>query len=814
MLETCRVLDLTDHRGLVCGQILRDLGADVIHVEPPGGSGARRVGPFAGDVEHPERSLHWWAYARGQRSIVLDLDDRADRDELLRLVRGADFLVESAAPGAMAARGIGYADLAAANPSLVHVSITPFGQNGPKAHWADSDLVLQAAGGPLRLNGDADRAPLRICVPQSYLHAGAEGALGALLAHHDRVRTGRGQHVDVSAQAAQAVSTQSLILAASNASPAMERASGGVRLGPMLVRFVYPARDGHVSITHTFGPAFGPATRRLMECVHDHGFCDEALRDKDWNGYVLLLLTGQEPIEEFERVKSAVAAFTGAHTRAELQRIAIERDLLLAPVQSIADVAESEQLRARDFWRPVRQAPLDRAVPFPGPFARFGVTALRDPAPAPAIGEHGDEIRAEAPRTPAVSAQTSATPPTPGRRPLEGVRILDLMWAIAGPQATRVLADAGAEVVRVESPRHTDACKTIAPFRNSDFSSPVAFYNYNAGKRMLTLDLTTDSGREVLLDLVRWADVVCESFTPGVMARFGLDYEALRAVKPDVIVLSTCLMGQTGPMATFAGYGNLAAAVTGFASVAGWPDRAPVGAWGAYTDYVAWRYNAIAILAALEHRRRTGEGQHVDLAQAETALHYLAPALLDHAVNGRVQSADGNDDPQMAPHGVYPAAGDDTWVAIAARDDAEWRALCDAIGRDDLAADPTLATLAGRRAARERIDAAIGAWTAARSPAESESLLQARGIAASAVQDSAQLCEDPQLLGRAHFATIEHPTHGTTTVESARFLLSETPTCVAGPAPESGADNDHVLAQILGYDEERVTELVVAGAFG
>jgi crotonobetainyl-CoA:carnitine CoA-transferase CaiB-like acyl-CoA transferase len=439
---------------------------------------------------------------------------------------------------------------------------------------------------------------------------------------------------------------------------------------------------------------------------------------------------------------------------------------------------------------------------------------LRDPGPAPAIGEHGDEIRAEPLRAAATPAPSSAAGAARGRRPLEGVRILDLMWAIAGPQAMRVLADAGAEVVRVESPRHTDACKSIAPFRNGDFGSPVAFYNYNAGKRMLTLDLATESGREVLLDLVRWADVVCESFTPGVMARFGLDYASLRAVKPDVILLSTCLMGQTGPLSAFAGYGNLAAAITGFASVAGWPDRAPVGAWGAYTDYVAWRYNAIAILAALEHRRRTGEGQHIDLAQAETALHYLAPALLDHAVNGRVQGAHGNDDPQMAPHGVYPAAGDDAWVAIALRDDAEWRALCVAMDRDDLAADPALATLAGRRAARERLDAVVGAWTASRPAVESESLLQSRGVAASVVQDGAQLYEDAQLHGRAHFATLEHATHGATIVESARFLLSETPTRVAGPTPESGADNDHVLTNILRYDEERVTELVVAGAFG
>ena len=813
MLDTCRVLDLTDHRGLVCGQILRDLGADVIHVEPPGGSPARGVGPFAGDDPHPERSLHWWAYARGQRSIVLDLDTPAGRDVLLGLVRGADFLVESAAPGVQAARRLGYADLATVNPSLVYVSITPFGQTGPKAHWADSDLVLQAAAGPLCLNGDADRAPLRVSVPQAYLHAGSEGALGALLAHHERVRSGLGQHVDVSAQAALTAATQSLILAAKNGFMGSGRASGGLRFGPFLVRFVYPARDGHVSITHLFGAAFGPATRRLMECVHDHGFCDAAMRDKNWNEYLVLLLTGQETLDDFERVKEAVAAFTAAHTRADLQRLAIERDLLIAAVASIADVAASAQLEARGFWRQVRPAGLGRAIAFPGPFARFSATALRDPSPAPAIGEHDAAVRAEKPRV-AGAAAGSPSATRPGGRPLEGVRILDLMWAIAGPQATRVLADAGAEVVRVESTRHADACRTIMPFKNGDMESPVAFYNYNAGKRMLTLDLTNASGRAVLLDLVRWADVVCEAFAPGVMQRLGLDYPALRAVKPDVIMLSTCLMGQSGPLATFAGYGNLAAAVTGFGGLAGWPDRAPVGAWGAYTDYVAWRYNAIAILAALEHRRRTGEGQHLDVSQAEAALHFLAPALLDHAVNGRVSRPMGNDDPQMAPHGVYPAAGDDAWVAIAVRDDAEWRSLSAAIERSDLAGDADLATLPGRRAARDRIDAAIGAWTAPRPPGEIEALLQARGVAASAVQDSTRLGDDPQLHHRGHFQTLDHPTHGPTFVESARLLLSRTPTGTSGPVPAQGADSDHVLTQILGYDEERVTELVVAGALG
>jgi benzylsuccinate CoA-transferase BbsF subunit len=215
-----------------------------------------------------------------------------------------------------------------------------------------------------------------------------------------------------------------------------------------------------------------------------------------------------------------------------------------------------------------------------------------------------------------------------------------------------------------------------------------------------------------VLDLVRWADVVCESFTPGIMKKLGLDYETLRQVKPDVIMLSTCLMGQTGPLAGFAGYGNLAAAMTGFYDLTGWPDRPPAGPFGAYTDYIAPRYNAAAILAALEHRRLTGAGQHIDLSQAEAALHFLAPAILDYTVNGVVATRDGNRDHEQAPHGVYPCAGADRWVAIAARDDRDWRALCAALGAPALAADARFATAAARLAARDEVDALVANLTA------------------------------------------------------------------------------------------------------
>ncbi len=392
MLSPYRVLDLTTERGLLCGQILGDLGADVVHVEPPGGAAARRRGPFAGGAPHPDRSLFWWAQTRNQRSITLDLDTAEGQALLRRLARDAHFLIESDDPGAMAARGLGSAALLADAPGLVYVSISPFGQDGPKADWASSDLVLLAAGGPLFLTGDDDRPPVRLPVPQAWFHAAAEAAVGAMVAHHVRQRTGRGQHVDVSAQQAVALATQSYILCAVANAPQVRRMSGGIKHGALNARFVYPARDGFVAIALLFGSAIGPFTRRLMAYVHDQGFCDAATRDKDWIAYGELLRRGDEPMAEFERVKDCIAACTASRTKAELLAAALAHGLLVAPVATLDEVRDSPQLAARAYWRPLAHPELERVVTYPGPFARFAASPIRYRRRPPLVGEHTGEI--------------------------------------------------------------------------------------------------------------------------------------------------------------------------------------------------------------------------------------------------------------------------------------------------------------------------------------------------------------------------------------------------------------------------------------
>jgi crotonobetainyl-CoA:carnitine CoA-transferase CaiB-like acyl-CoA transferase len=796
MLRGYRVLDFTNERGLLTGQILADLGADVIHIEPPEGSRARGCGP-----------LLWWAYARNQRSLALDLEDAGDRALLSQLLADADFLIESESPGVMSARGLGYEDLKRAHPELIYVSISPYGQTGPKACVPATDLTLTAASGLLFLTGDADRPPVRVsATDQSWLFAGLEAALAALIASQFRLRTGSGQWVDASAQHALNAATQSDALAAFVGDRYTTRSAGGLVYGGIEIQLLYPAKDGFVSIAFLFGTTLGAGTARLMQVIFEQGFCDAVTCNKDWIRYAELLLSGAEPLSEFERVKQIVAQFTRSLTKRELLQLAVERNLLMAPVATIDEVLASEQLAAREYFR--EHAHPGRATPlrYPGPFARFSRSPIVYARSAPGVDEHGSEIRNKA-----QAARATSLRPVyrrkPGARPLEGVKIVDLMWAVAGPTATRVFADYGATIVRVESTNRVDASRTLRPFRGGKASSEgsALFHTLNVGKQMLTLDLASDAGREVFWDLVRWADVLAESFSPQVMRKLGFSYDELASVNPGLVLLSTSLMGKTGPLNTFGGYGNMASAWCGFYEVAGWPDRDPAGPWGAYTDFIGARYNAIAVLAALEHRERTGEGQHIDLSQAEASIHFLAPALLDYQLSGRITRRAGNRDPRMAPHGVYPVQGDDRWIAIAVEDDVQRRALYELLGGSPPGDD--LDNL-------DDLDDWLARQTTGWSGPELETRLHAAGIPAALVLNGEDVARDPQLLARGHFIEIPHPEGGTTAIEGARVLLSESPARPGREVPTLGRDNDRILRELLGYDDERMTEIVIAGALG
>lgn len=812
LLEPYRVLDLTDDRGHLAGFILAMLGADVVAVEPPGGSPVRRLGPFGPDGE----SLTHAAYNRGKRSVEIDLDAPGGRDAFRTLVAGADVLIESGAPGELASRGWSWSELEAVNPELVTVSISPFGQTGPKAGWAATDLTVWAAGGPAALCGDEDRAPLQVSVPQAFLHAGAQAASAAVLGLLERTRSARGQHIDVSAQVVAMNATQSSSLCSLVGSPLTVRAGGGIKGGEINLRFVFPAADGYVSITMVFGAVIGPVTARLMQAVHEAGFCDAETANKDWVDYAMALSDGRESLEEFERIKDAVAAFTATRTKAELFTLAQERRLLMAPIVTTADILASEQLAARGYWEEVD------GQRYPGRWLQALGAKLPSGLTVPAPGQHTAKVLAEAQATDRSSAgagtgagaggQPMATaPPADDARPLAGVKVVDFMWAVAGPTISRLLADAGATVVRIESSTKLDACRAFLPFMNNEVGveNSALFNNLNADKLGITLNLGTEAGLEVARDLCRWADVVCEAYTPKAMRAWGLAYDDLKALNPSVVMLSTCLFGQTGPLAPFAGYGNLAGAMTGFYNLTGWPDRAPVGPFGAITDYTSPHPAAASLLAALDHRRRTGEGTYLDFSQAEASIHYLAPAILECARTGRVAGATGNASDRFCPHGVFPAAGHDQWVAVVAQHDEAWAGLAGLIGRPDLAS----LSHGQRQARREELEAAVAAWTSGLEPGDVEQRCQEAGVAAHRVQNAPELADDPQLAHLGHWLEVEHSLHGPTLVEAARFRMSRTPIGPRRGGPTLGEHTFEILTDLLGYDSDRIADLAAAEAF-
>jgi crotonobetainyl-CoA:carnitine CoA-transferase CaiB-like acyl-CoA transferase len=587
---------------------------------------------------------------------------------------------------------------------------------------------------------------------------------------------------------------------------------GGAQAGPVDMRQVWPARDGYVVLVLWFGAAIGPATRRLMQCVFEHGFCDEETRDRDWTTYDARLIKREVPIEEYEQLKLMVERFTRSLTKTELLELAFERALLIAPVATIDEVNASPQLAARDYWREMAHQELGAEIHYPGPFANFSKTPIVYRWRPPVIGEHNLEILNGEPRTP-LGREIAKSSSNTSELPLKGLKVVDLFWAMAGPASTRALADYGATVVRVESSRRLDTCRTIGPYieNQPSIENSGIFINLNAGKLGVTLDLGNEEGREVFRDLVRWADIVTESFSPKAMRAWQLDYEALRRIKPDVIMVSSCLMGQTGPYSSFAGYGALAAAMCGFGNLCGWPDRPPTGPYGSYTDCVAPRFTIASILAALEYRRRTGCGQYIEISQAEASIHFLSPAILEFVANGRVQKPEGNRDRYIAPHGVYPGAADDSWIAIACVTDEQWRALIELIGRAELTHDSRFATLDARILGQDTLDHIIADWTRNFSASELEAKLQSRGIPASKAAGGDDMYGDPQLVYRGHFVEVEHPRVGKVPVEVSAYIMSRTPGRVERGAPTLGRDNAYVLEKVLGYSPERIAALDARG---
>jgi benzylsuccinate CoA-transferase BbsF subunit len=397
----------------------------------------------------------------------------------------------------------------------------------------------------------------------------------------------------------------------------------------------------------------------------------------------------------------------------------------------------------------------------------------------------------------------------------EDLKIAAFSWAMVGPLTLKFFADYGATVIRVETSLRPCVTRTSAPYKDNvpGINRSGYFNHFSANMMSLSLNMKTPQGLGVAKDLVSWADVVMENFTPGVMDRWDLGYEELKQIKPGIIMVRQNGFGLEGPYKNLAAFGMILAAIAGIPNYIGWPDGGPlpVGV-GAYTDSISPRFAAAALIAALEYRDKTGKGQLIDLAQFETALHYLTPGLLDTAVNDREPTRNGNAVDFAVPHNVYACKGEERWGTIAATDNAQWTALCKAIGKPELASDSRFDTLEHRKENEKVLDAEIEAWTIDRTPEEVMTELQVSGVAAGIVENAADVFEDPQLRQRGLFWPMQHSEMGEFTHLGTSMVLSKTPAQATRSSPCIGEHNEYVLTKILGKSDEEFVELLAVGA--
>lgn len=822
-LSHLRVVDLTDLRGALAGRMLADLGADVIRVERPGHDADRLTPPFAGDVAAPDRSLPFLFRNLGKRAAVIHLDDPAGWARFVGLCERADILIENTTDRRLAADAV-----RARHPHLVHATIGDLGRAGPHAGWQLEPLPAFAASGALWASGFADRPPCWLPGFQAHDCASVVAVLGALAAVASRRRDGCGQTVEVSVQeAAMACFAPWSIVLADYARrfPLLLHASPRDADGPAVV---VPVADGWVRLL-----AVTPRQLRALvllvtgrEPEHTTARPPERATSHDgpWTAFqaaapriaeggldlanLIMGALSRLPVhlDLLPAVRGALQTFRLLATRAfanrrrdEIVAQGLRLGLPIAPVHRPEEFVVAEQTRVRGFFRRTDFPHLGNApvAPFP---CRLSATPVVLARPAP---EAHDDTSDFAPREHAASG--GATDPRP---PLDGLRVVSLCVGAVGPELCSTLRDLGAEVAKLESAGSPDFLRRLSV----DLGSPncsFMFNDENRGQRSVCLDLSTDTGRALALRLCATADVVAENRQGGVADRLGLGYDAVRAVRSDVVYVSSQGFGRGGPLGAAPAYGPMAAAFAGATWLWNHPDPPyPAGSSLEHPDHLAGRMLAVAVLAALEHRTRTGEGQHVELSQSEAAAFLLGHFYLQEPCTGRPVVQQGNASAGACPHGVYRARGDDRWVAIAVTDDAAWTRFCGVV---TWKAEARFATLAGRLAARDELDARVTAWTTNHTPEEVASRLQAIGVSAFPVQGPDEHRADAHLAARQALVTLDDPEVGDVLHVANPLRLSGTPLVPAAPAPRLGADTEDVLVRWLGLTPDEVRRLVDAG---
>lgn len=780
-LTGLRVLDMADERAELCGRTLADLGADVVRLEPPEGAASRRMPPFAGG-----RSTFFEVRNFNKRSAVVDLDSDAGKERLLDLLARADVWIETTKPGRLAALGLDPAEISRRFPHLIVASITDFGQTGPYRDFEATDDILTAIGGEIFRSGVVGRPPLLVPGSFAYDVGGIMAAFAVLTANWPRLRTGRGQHLDFSLLEAVAQSTDwslaNYSAIAGTGAPYLE-----VRAGSGIVYPMYPCKDGYVRLV-VLSPRQWHALREWLGNP-------EFLMDPHWDSLLGRMSIQQDILDPL--YKELFMTMGMSELSAEAQR----RGIVMTPVMHPRAVLETEHYRERGSFASVSFPDGSQGQIASGFIEKDGQrTGFR--APAPEVGQHDGDIESSWP-----DVRTVGQSGTDPRLPLEGLRVVDFGHGGVGVEAGRLFAEYGADVIKVESRAYPDFIRLVG---GSEMSP--SFASSSRSKRSLGVNIKTPEGLELIKKLIAEADVVIENNSTGTMDDLGLGWDALRQVNPRLVMVSSQLMGSTGPWSDWLGYGPSTRPAGGMTWMWNFPDGGmPPGAGVIFPDHLVGRVCAVAALSGLAARERTGEGAHFEAAQVETVLTCMSQFFLQESLEPGSVVPLGNRRDQGAPWGVYQCTGEERWVVITVRNDDDWSGLRKALGEPDWAADPDLASVEGRRARHDEIDDRLSEWTTTRSDREVMEVLQSHGVPAGVMNYASDEPKDPHLQARGYLAEIEQPGVGHMILEGPAFYGSAMDRPFIGPAPDLGQDTRDIALSLLGLSSERTEELIAAG---
>jgi crotonobetainyl-CoA:carnitine CoA-transferase CaiB-like acyl-CoA transferase len=799
LLEGIRILDLADEKASFCSKLLADLGADVVKVERPGGDPSRNIGPFVGNVASPDKSLFFSYHNTNKRSITLELEKKEGRDIFRRLIEKHEIVVETFPPGYLQELGLGYDALTESNPRLILVSVTGFGQKGPRSRYKSCDLVASAFGGQMYVSGSPSGPPLQAFGEQSYYTASLFAAIGILLAVRKRARSGKGDHIDISLQEAVA-STLDHVMVRHFYENVIAQRRGGLSWNNSFC--IVPCKDGQMLIT------MFQQWETLIELMASEGLAED-LADDPWRDDAYRQAHVDHILEVVER-------WTRTHTTKELFELGQLMRFPWAPVQSLKEVLKSPQLEARKFFIEARDSSGEPSIQCPGVPYRFSHFPIDRLKRAPRAGRDNLQIyQNELGLTGEEMKRLSSSVPSKecrldhrlDRGILSGLRVLDFSWVLAGPYATRILADFGAEVIKVQSRKTA---------KGAESNRTGYFDTWNRNKLGITLDMSHPEAAEIVLKLAGISDVVVENFSPRVMSNWGLDYARLREVKSDLIMVSLSAMGQDGPWKDFVAFGPTLQALSGLTHLTSFTTDSPMGLGYAHADPIIGLYTTLAILSALEYRDRTGEGQYIDISGFEAVCTLLGPALMDAKINQRKVLPLGNaaSGVPAAPHGCYRCSGKDRWCVIAVFSEGQWRALRAAMGDPPWMKEERFSSLLKRREHEKELGKRLEEWTVQHRAEEVVQLLQEVGVAAGVVQDAEALANDAHLIANQFFVSAEHPVLGRIIWDRSPIRLAEATQAQWKAAPLLGADNKYVFSELLGFTETELSAYVEKGIIG